>query len=316
MFLFSSSFIIIWVFIECSTLGFLAVTCLLNKNQKFRSISSYFLIQALGSSLFIVSLILLRTPSSSFFILMVSLIYNISLTIKIGLFPFHFWVINLVPKLNWIRIFLLASVQKFIPMLILNWWLIDFYISLVVCVTILIRLYNSLGLIRVKLIFSYSILSHRAWIRLILEHLEWWSFYYLRYCILFFLICLFNNIYIFEDQRDCILLNNLPLSLLFAYIFNLISIIGIPPFLGFVIKWVILDSLFQGGSYFILFILVLTSVVHLYVYTRVMVWRLFYFSSKSSLFKNNCLRRSFLNFNYIIFTLFLNRCILLLVSIN
>lgn len=142
---------------------------------------------------------------------------------------------------------------------------------MVVCATILIRLYNRLGLVRVKLIFSYSMLSHRAWIRLILEYIEWWLFYYISYSFLFYLICLFNNMYNFEDHRDRVLLRSLPLYFLFAYIFNLVSLIGVPPFLGFLIKWVILDSLFYGSSYLLLFILVLTSVVHLYVYIRIVV---------------------------------------------
>lgn len=91
MFIFSSSFIIIWVFIECRTLGFLTITCTYSLKQKFRSIRRYFLIQALGSSIFLISLMLLSTPSGSLkFTIISSLLYNFSLTLKIGLFPFHY----------------------------------------------------------------------------------------------------------------------------------------------------------------------------------------------------------------------------------
>lgn len=172
VFLISSSFIIMWVFLECNTLLFLIVICLLSNKQKFRVVTSYFLIQSLGSSIFLVSLSIISSLNFSLFLYIRYILYNFSLGIKLGLFPFHIWVVSLVKYINWLGVFLLASVQKLIPIIILRWCFMSNYILMVVVMSILVRFYNRLGLTRLKLIFSYSILSHRAWITLILKTLD------------------------------------------------------------------------------------------------------------------------------------------------
>lgn len=277
IFFISSSFIIRWLIMECCTLGFIRIICFININQKFSSVARYFLIQSLSSSLFLLSLRIIL-PERIIFNNFICLVYNFSLSIKIGLFPFHFWVLNLVSSMGWVGIFLLARVQKIIPILILRWWLILNYVIFISFITMVIRIYYRLGLNRLKIIFICSILSHRAWIRLIVVKLEWWLIYIYIYRFLILFICLFNSLIYIEDFRDLIILKFVPLYLVFRYCFNLLSLIGMPPLVGFVIKWILLDSILV--SYYIIFIVVITSVVHLYYYFRVILWSLIFFSPK------------------------------------
>lgn len=302
---------------ECRTLIFLVIICLVNFKQKFSVIRSYYLIQILGSSLFLVSLIIIRIPGSIFYNIFSSLIYNFSLCIKLGLFPFHMWVLNLVMEINWIGIFMLASFQKFIPILMLSWGLLFNYIFFVSFLTMLIRLYNRLGLVSLKLIFTYSMLSHRAWIRLILAYLNWWLIYFLLYSFLFFLLCYFNYFLDIEDFGNLNVFKNYSLFMLLMYLLNLISLMGIPPFTGFIIKWIIIDILLNNLSYyFLLFTIIITSVVHLYIYIRVILWSFINFSRKRIPIKYFIQDKLF-NINlYFMFSFFINFYIIYIVLLK
>lgn len=119
LFFISSSFIIRWILLECTTLSFLRLSCIRIKDQKFRFIRRYFLIQVIGSSLLLISLSLISSYLDLFNFTS-RLIYNFSLCIKIGLFPFHMWVVNLVSSARWLRIYLLGTIQKVIPLLMLR----------------------------------------------------------------------------------------------------------------------------------------------------------------------------------------------------
>lgn len=295
---------------EASTLVFLSLICFQNVNQKFMSICSYFLIQVFSSSVFLVSIrlifeiVLFRSLSL--------IIYNVSLSIKIGLFPFYKWIVNLVYSINWFSIGLLASYQKFIPILILSLKFLHYYILLISIFRLLVRIYYRLGLYSVKLIFSYSILSHRRWNTLILSCINWWFIYFLLYSFIFLVICYFNYFFNIEDISDFNIFNNYSKFVLYIYLLNLISLRGIPPFTGFLFKFLIIDLFYGILFYLYLYLLVLVSLIHFYLYIRVILSRLLLFSGKSKfIFNYNWLNYSKFNLIYF-FTFILNIYVLFL----
>lgn len=273
------------------------------------SVSSYYLIQAFSSSLFLVSLSLIYDNLMINFIGL--LLYNFTLSIKIGLFPFHSWVLNLVSSINWLSIGLLSTLQKFIPIMILSIIIWYYYYLVVGLFTIVIRIYYSLGLTRIKVIFSYSILSHRSWITLVILNLNWWLIYYFIYRIIFMIICIFNYYISLNELTDfsCIFSSRF---ILLIYLLNLISLRGIPPFTGFLLKWLLLDLFSETLSYLFLFILVLTSIVHLYIYICIFISGVFIFNGISKLMVFNFHLNYLLPFFLFSFSLLVNLFIMYL----
>jgi NADH-ubiquinone oxidoreductase chain 2 len=58
-------------------------------------------------------------------------------------------------------------------------------------------------------------------------------------------------------------------SLKFVLIFNLLSLGGLPPFLGFIPKWLIINQLTINYQYLLTFILIAFTLITLYFYLRI-----------------------------------------------
>lgn len=102
---------LIWIGIEFNTL----VACYFLRKKNRRVVIKYFLIQALGSSL-----ILLTTSIRNS--ILQELRLPIALIIKIGIWPAHLWYINLLQNINSdTKIFIIIIVwQKIIPVYLLS----------------------------------------------------------------------------------------------------------------------------------------------------------------------------------------------------
>nr|APZ75599.1 NADH dehydrogenase subunit 2 [Auplopus sp. SJW-2017] len=302
LFSISSSFIFCWMLMESSTLVFLSLICLQNMNQKFMAISSYFLIQVFSSSIFLLSMSMMY--NMTLYSMIGTFFYNVSLSMKIGLFPFFKWVINLVYSMNWMSIGLLSTYQKFMPMMMLslNFW--HNYYLIISFFSMLMSMYYSLGLYSVKLIFSYSILSHSSWNTIMLSSMNWWLIYYLLYSLLFMMICLLNYYFNIEDLSDFMYLYNSSKLVLMIYLLNLISLSGMPPFTGFLIKFFLINYFFNVLFYIYLMFFILTSLIHFYLYIRIMLLSFSLFMGKSKHLINYMWNNQ-LNLNLIYFFTFI-----------
>nr|APZ75586.1 NADH dehydrogenase subunit 2 [Agenioideus sp. SJW-2017] len=304
MFMCSSSFIMSWILLECNTMSFLSLMCLNSKLHKFSFLSSYFLIQVLSSSLLLVSLGLMNLELN-LLISSMYMLYNFSLCIKIGLAPFHMWVVNLSVSSSWLGIFMLSSVQKIMPMILLSWNMMSWFIIILSIYSLLVVIYNMLGLISIKLIFGYSMLTHSSWMSLMLVNMYWWLIYFILYTFLLMLICVVNSFLRVEDISDMSKLSSLNIFMKVFYMLNLLSMMGLPPFVGFLIKWMILSELFSFISYFIVLLIILTSLINLYMYMRLLLWVMFIYSGKSVQFKNFFWNKVILMNYYVYFSSFI-----------
>lgn len=76
----------------------------------FRAIK-YFLIQALGSRVFLLSLFFLARARAG---IVVGFLL-IAILLKLAMAPFQFWLVNLLGDIDWLRFFLISTVQKLMP---------------------------------------------------------------------------------------------------------------------------------------------------------------------------------------------------------
>lgn len=99
-----------WVGFELSLLGFMPMFT--GTSLVVEGLVKYFLTQARGSSLFMISFIVNIDVYS--IILLIS-----GISIKIGVFPFYQWVPIVMTSLSWGGCLLLSTVQKLPPVLVL-----------------------------------------------------------------------------------------------------------------------------------------------------------------------------------------------------
>lgn len=272
-----------WVGLEINLISIIPLM-LVELNAKITEASiKYFLSQAIASILLIFGVNLNFITQETLNLENLELLLIRALLIKAGLAPFHFWFPQVRIFLSWFQCILIFTWQKIAPLILIT----AINIKYALTASIISALVGSLGGLNqknIKLILTYSSISHRAWIIIsCILRFKAWLIYFLIYCFLSLSIILFfysnqinfiNNIF----SRDDSFFNKTILTL------NLLSLGGLPPLLGFSAKLrIIIISL--KIRFLIIFIpLIISSLVSLFFYFRV-IYSNFMFTN--SIFKIN-----------------------------
>nr|UYO79253.1 NADH dehydrogenase subunit 2 [Hydropsyche sp. XG-2022] len=267
----SNSWINCWMGLEINTLIFLTLTY----NKKFLINSEfsikYYLIQSISSINFLLFILLINynlIDSSNFYnFILISL--NLTLLMKMGSAPFHFWLVSIIEGISWNNTFILLTLQKIPPMILISYYL---NLKMLIIVIILNCLFGSLGglnQLNIQKIMIYSSIYNFSWMfssMIISENLFFFfiSVYMLIFLNLTYLFSKFNLF--FMNQLYLIKSNKLIMLIIFL---NLLSLGGLPPFMGFISKWIISMYMIQTFNAIVL-IMVLSSLVNLFYYIQLM----------------------------------------------
>jgi len=221
------------------------------------------------------------------------LIFLFSFFFKLGLVPFHIWLLDVYVGLNWLLFIFFLIFPKFIYFFFLfkfffflNFFLI-LYKTIIFIICFLSILIGSLGLVTVvdiKRFLVYSSINNFGFIFSCFFNMNFFSIisaiiYLMVYLfLLIFFFCFFffkykfDLFYIFEFNK----LKNLNIIFLFSFCFLLFSLAGIPPFIGFFIKFNILISfyVYTNSILFLCFIIFLT-LINLFGYLRLIAFLFF-----------------------------------------
>nr|YP_002265484.1 NADH dehydrogenase subunit 2 [Contacyphon sp. BT0012]ACF35069.1 NADH dehydrogenase subunit 2 [Contacyphon sp. BT0012] len=270
----SSSWMGTWMGLEINLISF--VPLISNSKNLFSSESAmkYFLVQALASTSFLFSIILLMILNSlNEFSLMnwsLIMILNSSLYLKMGAAPLHFWFPEVTSKLNWSQSMILLTWQKIAPMMLLTYTMpnnIFSYLIIIssVCVGSIIGLNQTM----MQKLMAYSSINHMGWMlasMLFMENI--WMIYFTIYSsVTILLMMLMKNLNIFFMKQLFINMNNS--SLKFSFIINFLSLGGLPPFLGFLPKWIIIQNMINENMFMLTFIMIMMTMITLFFYLRV-----------------------------------------------
>jgi len=284
----SSNWLIIWAIIEINLIVFIPFICTKKYLIDISPSIKYFLAQVIGSIILIFFLLFLLVKRAfSIFYRISSFFLLLSIAIKSGTPPFHFWFPQLIEISNWVRIIALLTLQKVIPLMFLFYSISPFFIIL----TIRRGLIGSIGGFNqnsVKKIFAYSSITHMGWVMLSM-------IYSVKSRILYFFIYSFlvaSTLFIIKYSRmevNSTSSNNFTSNRLnYLVFFMLLSISGVPPFRGFFIKLIVIKRI--RGGLILAILIVLFSLVSIIFYLRVMYS---YFIDLSSCIKVKSIFRLF-----------------------
>lgn len=163
---------------------------------------------------------------------------------------------------------LLATWQKIAPLFILSY--LNLNIILIVFISILSLLFGSMGGLSqttFQKIFAFSSLTHLGWLFstfIVSSQLLflYFFFYTIINTILFFLIFFINTFHFNQ---------NLNLSKSPAFTTGILSLRGLPPFWGFIPKWIVIQHIIFINQFFIAFILILSALINLFFYLRLII---------------------------------------------
>nr|YP_009540724.1 NADH dehydrogenase subunit 2 [Pleoticus muelleri]AYQ22930.1 NADH dehydrogenase subunit 2 [Pleoticus muelleri] len=282
----SSSWFGAWIGLELNLMSFIPLMSSKNNQYSSEAALKYFLIQALGSSIIILSasMMLFSTHSSS-------VLLTIALLLKAGAAPFHFWFPSVMEGLQWPQAIILMTIQKIAPMSLLSYLTFESVTPIFLSAIILSAIVGAIGGINqtmLRKIMAYSSINHMAWmLSAILISEPSWLIYFLMYSIISSSIALLFNLQEAFHISQVMNLTGHSSQLKLITFLSLLSLGGLPPFTGFIPKWFIIQEMTSAGLFMPLFILLSSALLTLYYYMRISMSALMISSPKTKWMKKS-----------------------------
>nr|YP_010535558.1 NADH dehydrogenase subunit 2 [Alectorobius guaporensis]UYB78340.1 NADH dehydrogenase subunit 2 [Alectorobius guaporensis]UYB78353.1 NADH dehydrogenase subunit 2 [Alectorobius guaporensis] len=268
----ASSLFFLWICLEINMMSFIPL--MFSKNLiSMNSIMMYFLVQSTASSIYIFSITTsfinyLSIPYMNIFMMM-------SMLIKLGAAPFHIWFPQVSEGLTLNSLLILLTIQKMIPLYILSIFKSNF-ILLPIIFSSIIGSFGGFNQFSIRKILAFSSISHLAWIlTLQLSNSNFWMIYLMIYSMIIFFFIFIMNAYSMHfhnfSKKNTLKMN-------FFLIITLLSLGGMPPTIGFIMKWMTLQIIINS-MLIITIPLILSSLINLFFYLRLSYTTLLKFSN-------------------------------------
>nr|AHH34339.1 NADH dehydrogenase subunit 2 [Eurema hecabe]USO21431.1 NADH dehydrogenase subunit 2 [Eurema hecabe] len=288
----SNSWLGCWIGLEINLLSFIPLISNIKNLLNTEASLKYFLIQSIASMNFIFMILMKMIFFKDFEINnMFSILINSPLLMKMGSTPFHWWFPNIMEGLNWMNCFILMTWQKISPMILLSYYMNNMFIMIIMSMNAMIGAISGFNQTSIRKLMSYSSINNLGWLLaalMISENL--WILYFMFYSLFTFILSyMFSYMNILYINQ---LINlNFNFLLKISFIINMFSLGGLPPFLGFFPKWIIINFLILKKLYFFNFIFLMSSLIMIFFYIRIIYISLMlnFFKSKwfKIYFKNN-----------------------------
>nr|AII19587.1 NADH dehydrogenase subunit 2 [Savignium sp. BKKC-2014] len=262
----SSSLFGMWMGLEINLMSFIPIIINLENNKKSSEAAiKYFLIQAIASASLIFSALLFYLLNSSVFSFTPNIMMSLTLCVKLGMAPFHFWFPEVMEGLSWFNSLILLTWQKISPLVILSLFFYPNVLITTALMSSIIGAISGFNQTSMRKILAFSSISHLGWISSIMYfNSTVWLNYFLLYCFTSFILCV--SFWMMNLNYFSQLMLKKDLNQKFIIFINLLSLGGLPPLLGFVPKMI---GMFVISINFpILMILIISSLITLYFYTR------------------------------------------------
>nr|WPW46775.1 NADH dehydrogenase subunit 2 [Halobates micans] len=267
----SENWFSMWMGLEINMLSFIP---LMEESKNLMSSESkmiYFIIQSMASMMFLFMITmspLIMINENMINYLSMSMI-TLSMSMKIGMAPMHLWFINIMKKLKWNNCMLLMTWQKIAPLYVMsNTSNNIFMINVLAITSALIGAIGGINQTSTKKIMAYSSVNHLGWITTcIMYDNETWMKYLIIYSMM---IMILTTSF---EKKSINFINQMNMNMKtktekMSFIVMMLSLGGLPPFLGFLPKWLVIQSLMNNECKMTIIILMMTSMVTLFYYLR------------------------------------------------
>nr|YP_009742202.1 NADH dehydrogenase subunit 2 [Scolytus schevyrewi]QID77580.1 NADH dehydrogenase subunit 2 [Scolytus schevyrewi] len=259
----SPSWFSAWIGLEVNLLSFIPLIKNKDNTLSSESMIKYFITQALGSMIVIFSIITMHISPN------VSMMLNMGLFLKLGAAPLHSWFPEVMAGLDWTSALLLMTWQKIAPMVLIMYSTGDKYITSVFIIASSM-MGGLLGLNQTNLrkILAYSSINHIGWMLAALTN-SWtvWTTYFLAYSLINMTIIYILKNFKMSSINQMIKMKSSPMISSMTTM-NILSLGGLPPFLGFLPKWLTITLMTHNNLPFLTIPLIVFTLMSLFYYLR------------------------------------------------
>nr|YP_009468953.1 NADH dehydrogenase subunit 2 [Peregrinus maidis]AVC55499.1 NADH dehydrogenase subunit 2 [Peregrinus maidis] len=285
-----NNWLTMWILMELVLFMFIP---LMTKNKINDQSMKYFIVQSFSSYLFLFSMVfnsINETPLDSLMTL-------ISLSMKIGLTPFHLWKPEIMNKLSWKECILLTTLIKITPLILINKILTLKMLVLPLVLNLFVGSLTGLNQLNLSKMMAFSSIFNLSWMiasfliskKMLITFLSLYFFLNVKIMMLFKKNNLiFKNQLLFTEMKPKMSIN-----------LSFLSISGLPPLTGFYPKILILSELIQYSKILVMS-MILTSLSSIFMYIQMNTSSLTNFFLKKKNFKSSILV-NFTSINLLIF---------------
>nr|QWZ47655.1 NADH dehydrogenase subunit 2 [Metidiocerus impressifrons] len=301
----SNNWVMLWVGLEVSMMSFIP---LMTSNLVISSESAmkYFIIQSMSSSIFILGVVFMLMGVNINY----EMIIVLSMCMKMGVSPFHSWVLSMVEGMNYMMMFNMFTTMKIVPMMVMiN---MNLNLNLIIMLTLIIGSVFGLNQNSIRSLLAYSSIFNMGFMIYSMKNFSLWIMYFMLYSInLFMLIKILNlnNI----NYLNQLLINKVELKSKLSIWILMLSSGGMPPMMGFMGKLIVIELSLNFNDWIITVVMVMTSLLTMFYYNRV-CFTIMSISSLITKWKIN--NSSWLSINIMIINLLAMPFIILLKYLN
>nr|AYM85051.1 NADH dehydrogenase subunit 2 [Leptacris sp. OR304] len=268
----SNSWFGVWMGLEINLLSFIPM--LTNNKSMMMNESSikYFIVQALASTMLLFSILMIQMsyPMEWEKQIIPSMMISSSLLLKIGAAPFHFWFPEVMGASSWNNCLMLMTWQKIAPMMVLSYCIqMSVFIFTITIFSIIIGAMGGLNQTSLRQLMAYSSISHLGWMissLIISENV--WEMYFIIYSLLsMIMVLIFKQMNLFF-MNQIYSSSKMSTEIKFMMFLSLLSLGGLPPFLGFMPKWMVMQTLMENNMIPMMTIMIIITTITLYYYMR------------------------------------------------
>nr|YP_003204939.1 NADH dehydrogenase subunit 2 [Ditaxis biseriata]ACO92603.1 NADH dehydrogenase subunit 2 [Ditaxis biseriata] len=268
----SNSWLGAWMGLEINLLSFIPLLNNIKNSLSTESSLKYFLVQALASSILLFIIIIMSLLDSSLFFfnmkMYLYLILNMSLLMKMGAAPFHFWFPEMMEGLSWLMSLMLMTWQKIAPMILIMYCMINNFMMIIIILSIFFGSIGGLNQTSLRKLMAYSSINHVGWMiaSSMISQMYWLIYFSLYSFMTTSIILFFHKMNVFYINQVFNMLNAYPI-MKFMLFCNFLSLGGLPPFMGFIPKWMVIQNFMDNIPMLIL--MVMLTLLTLYYYLRI-----------------------------------------------
>nr|WRY72500.1 NADH dehydrogenase subunit 2 [Zyginella mandali] len=269
----SNNWIMIWCSLEIMLVSFMPIM-ISSKMITSQSTTQYFIIQSVSSTLLMVGVMLMVVKGDYNY----SYLINTSLLIKMGVAPFHSWVLTVIEGLNYFAMFLLLTVMKIAPLMLLSYSMKS--ISLIIIITMMVGSVMGLNQNSLKKLIGYSSIYNMGLLISLLKFNIMWMLYLTVYSITLSMLMLNINKEKIKFINQMII-KEFSINKKLSLWLNMLSMGGMPPLLGFTIKFMVIQILMTNNFMIMLVMMILSSLLVMFFYLRMTFLSIMNFSSQN-----------------------------------
>nr|ABL11125.1 NADH dehydrogenase subunit 2 [Timon lepidus] len=273
----SSHWFLAWIGLELNTLAIIPILAKQHHPRATEAATKYFIIQATASSIILFSSMINAWHTGTWDITQLTThptptLLTIALALKMGLAPMHFWLPEVMQGTNMMTALIIATWQKLPPMALLYMTSNKLPTTLLMLLAILSTMiggWSGLNQTQLRKIMAFSSIGHLGWMISISPMSK-------KLLLFTLLIYLFMTTSIFltfistttKTTKDLGTMWTTSPTLPTIMMITLMALGGLPPLMGFIPKWFILQELTTNHLTPMATILALSSLLSLMFYMR------------------------------------------------